>query len=113
MSKKTVCEIPSRWTVADYAAHSCTDRSHRHITRTQASEDVSSGMAEWVRPPRDRRGRMVVRVVVRNISFRGLSSIVGTELRLAVAAKEGWAVAMLRSIQMRREEPSMVQISAY
>ena len=106
MSKKTVCEIPSRWTVADYAAHSCTDRSHRHITRSQASDDVRSGMAEWVRSPRDRRNRLIVRVVVRNIAFRGLSSIVGAHLRMAVAAEEDWAITMLRCIQMRREESS-------
>jgi hypothetical protein len=112
VSKKTVCEIPSRWSSADYAQHSCTDRSHRHITRSQASEDVSSGMAEWIRAPRDRRGRMVVRVVVRNISFRGLSSSTGFYLRIAIAAKEDWAITMLRTIQMRREEPSISHFHA-
>ena len=111
MSKK-VCEIPSRWSVADYANHSCSDRSHHHVSRTQASEDVKLGLAEWVRPPSDRRGRLIVRMIARNVGIRGLSSAVGEYLRVAVAQKEGWAVAMLRSIQLRRESPSPGAVQA-
>jgi hypothetical protein len=112
VSKKTVCEIPSHWKLSDWLMHSCTDNSHRHITSAKASEDTTDGASEWIAPPRDRRGKKIVRVIARNIPIRGTSALIGTYLKIALAAEEDWAVTMFATIRMRREVSSVVQINA-
>jgi hypothetical protein len=108
VSKKTVCEIPSHWKLSDWILHSCTDRSHRHITNVKASENVGDGVSEWIDPPRDRKNEKIVRVIEKNIPFRGTSSVLGSYLRKALAEQEDWAVTMVRSMHMKRETASQV-----
>ena len=105
MSKKTVCLIPARWTLQEYQQHNCEDRSHRHVTRTQASADVRDGVAEWVQEPK-RGARPIVRLIRVVALGAGLSARYGGYFRFALAAREDWAVTMLASIRMRRESPS-------
>ena len=111
MSSKVACLIPSRWTLEDYARHTCHDGSHAHFSKSEYDQQLRDGAIELVRHPDRRMGRKAVVRIVR-IVRRGLSCSVGTELSIAIVeasyerATNGWAHAMLAQIRMRRESPS-------
>lgn len=111
LSTRAACVIPPHWTLTDYAAHRCGDRSHFHLSRIEFEQNLRDGAIELLRGPDRRRGLKAV-VRIRRIVWRGLSLRVGEELALALreaAAREcydGWAHVMLANIRMRRELPS-------
>lgn len=105
MSAKAACLIPARWTLEDYARHTCGDRSHVHISRTELGDSLKHGLVEIVRPEdRRQRRRMIVRAV-RILNVRGLSCVVGAGLVIALGdpSDRGWALAMLAQVRKRRE----------
>lgn len=105
VSAKAACVIPTRWTLEDYSRHTCSDRSHAHLSRVELADNLNHGLVEMVREG-DRRGRIktVVRIV-RTLAARGLSCSVGDVLVLALSdrCQRGWALTMLAQIRMRRE----------
>jgi hypothetical protein len=108
MSTKHACVIPTRWTLGDYALHTCSDRSHAHLSRAEYDDNLSHGLVELLRGPDHRLRRKAVVRAVRTLPVRGLSCTVGEALVLMLADDRGRGVAkaMLAQIKMRREAPS-------
>jgi hypothetical protein len=105
VSAKAACIIPRRWTLEDYARHTCGDRSHGHLSRVELADNLKHGLVEIVRhEDRRLRHKTVVRIV-RTLAARGLSCSVGSFLVMALSdrCERGWALAMLAQIRMRRE----------
>jgi len=108
LSVKRYCLVPARWTLEEYARHTCDDRSHSHLSKSQVYELEALKLIEWLRRPEDRKQKGVLKQL-RTISHRGLSCRVGGELASALRddSRRGIAQVMLANINMRRES-SMV-----
>jgi hypothetical protein len=70
-----------------FSEHSCDDRSHSHLSRSQVYEFDKHQSLEW----------LAIRY------RRGLSGTASEYLAAAVRAREGWALAMLAQIHGRFE----------
>lgn len=112
VSTKIACLIPARWSLEDYARHTCNDRSHLHLSRSEYEDNLRDGSVELIRYP-DRRLRRPAVVRIVRIQRRGLSRSVGETLAVEIALvamdgkpRDGWPHAMLAQIRMRRETPS-------
>jgi hypothetical protein len=97
--------IPRRWTLDDYAQHSCSDHSHAHLSRAELADSLKHGLVELVRYEDRRQHHKAIVRVVRILSVRGLSCRVGEALALMLASDNarGTALTMLSQIRMRRE----------
>lgn len=104
MSAKIACLIPPRWSLAEYALHTCDDRSHSHFSQSQFNEQLRDGSVELLRWPDMKRGvKAVVRMV--RISKRGISCSAGETLAWMLLDDDTRMVAqtMLAEIRMTRE----------
>jgi len=52
MAKNRVCLVPSGWTEAEYAMHSCGDGSHVHLKEQEAERCLHHGIIAWMLTPR-------------------------------------------------------------
>ena len=73
--------IPRRWTLGDYLQHSCSDRSHAHLSRVELADSLSHGLVELVRAGRHKPYQKAVVRVVRTLSVRGLSCTAGASVK--------------------------------
>jgi len=114
VSAKAACVIPTRWTLEDYAQHTCSDRSHGHLSKTELADNRKHGLIEVLReehieivrhPVRRRIHHRAVVRIVRTLAARGLSCSVGSRLVIALGdpTDRGWALVMLAQIRKRRE----------
>lgn len=90
--------------MAEYALHTCDDRSHSHFSQSQYNEQLRDGSVELLRWPDKRRGiKAVVRMV--RIAKRGISCSAGETLATMLLFDDTHAVAqvMLAEIRMTRE----------
>lgn len=113
MSAKAACVIPRRWTLEDYALHTCADRSHGHLSRVELADNLRHGFVEVLRHGNSKAHLKPVVRLVRTLPARGLSCSVGAELAAALRddAERGWAIAMLNQIRGRRE--SLMEDTGY
>jgi hypothetical protein len=104
--------IPGRWTLEEYARHTCDDRSHFHLSRTEYNENLALGLIEVVRAPEcSRKGVMRVKAIVRTVrvlAARGLSCSMGEALPIMLSenGSRGVALVMMAEIRNRREIPN-------
>jgi hypothetical protein len=108
LSRKYACVIPRLWTLEDYAQHTCSDKSHGHLSRVEFADNVKHGLVEILRHgDRRLREKTVVRAV-RTLPARGLSCSVGAALVTALGdrSERGWALSMLALIRRRVEARS-------
>jgi len=114
LSAKLYCLIPHNWTLATLNLHTCSDNSHAHLSRQQASDYTSVNLVETLREPLRRTKLKGVLRMMRMIPVRGLSARVGEPLALALADKcqRDWASTMLGNIQCRRETASTPGVGA-
>ena len=108
MAAKIYCLVPYHFTLEDLAAHRGGGNSHIHLSRTQAADFLSADTVDELRAPtRKTKGVLPLK---RTVGLRGLSCRVGETLALAVAdaTSRDWALAMLRSIKLRREAGSSI-----
>ena len=104
MSAKVACLIPHRWSIEEYGLHTCADRSHSHLSRTECAESLRFGFVEIVRSGDRRLHRKMVVRMLRTLPLRGLSCSVGAGLVLALGSNDrNWALAMLSQVRMRNE----------
>jgi hypothetical protein len=118
MSLKNICAIPKHWTLEDYAAHTCADGSHSHLTRAQLHEKEKQGLVVFLRAAKNRRETSIVYILESHPGpatscytpggplNTGLSNRVGEVLASAVYQRKPWGQVMLAHINLRRESPS-------
>jgi hypothetical protein len=116
VSAKVACLIPARWDLQDYALHTCSDRSHIHLSKSEFEDNLENKLIEILRPPDSRRGRKAVVRIIRTMTARGLSCSVGEGLATALRtdSERDWALTMLAQIRGRREAitPEPLELSA-
>lgn len=112
MSAKVVCVIPPKWTLADYSLHNCADRSHAHISRSEASDSIKHELVEIVRDADRRLKRKMIVRLVKTMPLHGLSSTVGAELSFALRdhTRSDFAQTMLAHIRMRAVAPDPIRL---
>ncbi|MGO9641498.1 MAG: hypothetical protein ACLP1Y_09375 [Candidatus Acidiferrales bacterium] len=108
VSAKIACVIPRRWTLEDYAQHTCSDHSHAHLSRVELADNLRNGLVELVRAEDGRLPQKIIVRQVRTLTARGLSCTVGEGLVVMLRRENERAVAlvMLAHIRMRREAPA-------
>jgi hypothetical protein len=99
VSLKRYCLVPARWTPDDLARHSCADRSHVHLSRSQVWDLEREGLLEWVRRPISRAEKGIVKIR-RIVAARGLSCRIGEALAEGLRLRLPWARAMLADIRL-------------
>jgi hypothetical protein len=97
MSYKRYCLVRPSWTPDDCARHTCDDRSHIHLSRSQLAALEADDLVEWLHQPVNRHDKGIVRLR-RLLPARGLSCRVGAELAEAVQRGLAWARVMLADI---------------
>jgi hypothetical protein len=95
------CLLPRTWTASRVRGKVC-DARHHHINLRRAKSMVENFEAIWLDGPngilrRTRRGS------VPNCPSRGKTAKFGEVLSAAFCKREGWAVAMVRTIRMQQE----------
>jgi hypothetical protein len=108
VSKKTVCNVPPLWNLAEYARHRCDDSSHSHLSRPQVLRYELQGRVRWLRRADLDGNGAVVRLtaaapgsVIDRVAIRGASCRVGETLVVAAARGQSWARVMLAHIALR------------
>jgi hypothetical protein len=124
LSAKRFCLVPPGWDLKIFSEHSCDDRSHSHVSRSQVYEFDKHQSLEWL-AIRYKKGDDFVLTdspdhlqtwwggiarISRIFDFRGLSATAGEYLSLAVRRRESWALAMLAQIHMRHEGDSATRV---
>lgn len=112
MSAKLFCLVPPRWTLHDYSLHTCSDRSHSHLSRSQVYDFEKHGSINWIairyadrqliptsKPDVSKKWLGGIVRISRSFKFRGLSSDVGAYLAENIRRGESWALAMLDQIE--------------
>jgi hypothetical protein len=95
MSRRAgVCVVNAERGTVNPATLNCGDQSHFHISQAEARIQEKSGEVEWVKEPKSRGDRGIVRLLKENYSIRGLSAKVGQTLATAVQNREPWALVM-------------------
>jgi hypothetical protein len=112
LSRKRYCLVPPSWDLHDFQLHTCSDRSHCHISRAQLYDLEKYRSIRWV-AIRYNKGEELVPIENPDVNkkwdsgivrismvfgFRGMSSSVGEYLADALRRRESWAVAMLAQI---------------
>ncbi len=102
MSRRAgVCVVNAERGTVDPATLNRGDRSHFHISQAEARTQEKSGEVEWVKEPKSRGDKGIVRLLKENYSIRGLSAKVGQTLAAAVRNQEPWARVMLTEMRHR------------
>jgi hypothetical protein len=111
VSKKTICQVPSFWTLQEFERHRCDDYSHGHISVAHARVFESEGRVHWLRNP-DAGGKggilwleaqkvsgvYKLAAPLTGVEIRGMSCRVGEYLAIAADRGEPWALVMIDHI---------------
>lgn len=99
-------------TLENYDQHTCTDRSHSHLSKTQIDGLQAVGALEWLRgtyegkSKKERSKEKAVVKIRRFFAARGLSCSIGDGVVEMLDAEERRSIGnvMLSHIKMRSEE---------
>lgn len=129
MALKNVCLVPYGWELGDYKRHTCTDRSHSHISVSQLNKlESKKNVRVIVRAGGNSLNTVVARIapserIAPVPAMRGCSCRVGDTLTVALDERRSrrrktgvldqtleWAIVMLADIRRRPvgEEPEVV-----
>jgi hypothetical protein len=117
MSRKRVCLVGPRWSLADCARHVCGDRSHAHLSRAQVYDYEKHRSIVWIavqyrgsqelipteHPDLSQMWDRGIVKISKLFTLRGASCGLGAYLESAVRARESWALTMVNEIRGRRE----------
>jgi hypothetical protein len=115
VANKSICSIPSDWTLEEYSRHSCGDGSHHHLSHSQIHELEISDVVVWLRKSANRREKGVVQILAVPAGHaapltrspaspdlaKGLSLRVGEQLAKSIRQRRLWAQVMFSEITMR------------
>jgi hypothetical protein len=104
MARKSICLVPDDWTLDIFRLHSCSDRSHHHISHAQLRRYQAQGVVRELYAGPERRifnlrvSQNGAWITPRPV-LHGRSSKLGEYVTLALAAKLLWARVMLADIR--------------
>jgi hypothetical protein len=114
LSRKRFCLVGPRWSFANVERLSCDDRSHWHLSRAGLYDLEKHRAIAWIavrvgdafipndRPTVNERHEGGIVRICKVFSFHGASAVLGEYLAHAVSEREGWALAMLAQIRVKR-----------
>lgn len=101
-----VCVLIGEREAIDLARINCGDQSHHHITQPDATLMVEDDSAEWLKQPKNRHEKGIIRLLNQDFNVRDLSCRIGAFLARSLREKRGWAIAMLQDWRHKAVPPA-------